>query len=333
MRINRRRTIPLALLAALALTQGMAGTASATDYPNDYYIVFSDLTPVTVEYGEYWSFPLDCEGSTFYYGAYQPGLAVTTANGTPYAAQLNLYTQFGPTYPCSGTVSTGYEVRPLKAGSYDIKVGGTYDDGTDTHSGETPDPAHLVITKAALGIEARVTADPNNGSGAIVSARFTGRFVDEYQSSFFPGAALSPAGEWHITLKDEDGKVAVGHDIERSAGDDVLATSFYWNGAKPNAQYSATAEFVPAGASGANFQVSPATAFSYTAPAAQRPVPTSTATAKPTADLPDASGFGLPLWALILSVILILGLGVLVTILSVRLNRRPTAPAIGAVAA
>lgn len=323
MRIIRRRTVPFALLAALVFSQSAAGSATATDYPVN--IVFADSTPVTLEYGQPWSFSLDCEGAQFYHFIYDHGLAVTTISGAPgYAAQISLYTSFGPTYPCSGTVSSGYDVAPLKAGSYTVSVGGSYNDGSDTYTGETPTPATLTIEKAKLGIELRVLADPSNGDGAIITARFTGRFVDEYQSSFFPGAGLSPAGIWNITVKNADGDVAIERTVERAAGDDVLSTSFYWTDADPGEDYTATASFTASGASASNFAITAGPSFPYTAPDSQRPEPSSTATANTGSSLPEASGFGLPLWILVLIIVLIVGLGVLVTILSVRLSRRPT---------
>ncbi len=324
MRIKRRRIVPLALIAALALSQSAAGSASAADYPVN--IVFTNTGPTTIEYGQYWSFPLNCDGAQYYYFIYNNGLATSTITGAPdYQADIYIYTEFGPFNPCNGTVSAGYEVPPLKAGNYSITVGGTYNDGSDTYTAETPTPATLTVEKAKLGVELRVLADPSNGDAALVTAKFTGRFVDEYQSSFFTGAALSPAGIWNITLTDSDGEVAIERSIERAAGDDVLATSFYWDEAEPGEQYTASAVFTPEGASAGNFAITQASDFDYTAPGVQRPTPTSTATFEPDASLPGATGFSLPLWSLIVIVMLIIGLGVLVTILSVRLSRRSTA--------
>jgi hypothetical protein len=294
-------------------------------------IQFSEPTSVTLEYGQYWSFALTADPD-FYYNIYNGDHYETASTGASdaYAPILSMYSNSGV---INGSLSAPYDVAPLVAGSYAFTVSGSYDDGVDTYHGETATAAHLTVEPAQLGIELRVLADPNNPAAAIVTARFTGRFVDEYQSSFFDGAALSPAGQWHITLKDEDGAVAIERNVERSAGDDLLATSFYWPGAKPDTEYSATAEFTPSGESAANFKVGTATTFTYTAPANPRPVPSSTATAKPTADLPQASGFGLPLWALILTLALIVGLGALVTVLSVRLGKRPASLTTGAVSA
>ncbi len=326
MRINRRLGASV-LLAAIVLSQAGVSSAQAADVP--VAIQFSDPTSATLEYGQYWYFPLTSDAD-FYYNVYTGNHYTTPMTGVPagYVPVLSMYASGGA---AQGSLSAPYEIPPLKVGTYTFKVDGSYDDGFNVYHGATPTAAQLTVQPAQLGIELRVLADANNPAAAIVTARFTGRFVDEYQSSFFEGAALSPAGEWHITLKDEDGEIAIERNLERSAGDDILATSFYWTDAKPDTEYSATAEFTPTGASATNFHVASATTFTYTAPQDPRPVPSSTATAKPTADLPEASGFGLPLWALIVVILLIIGLGVLVTILSVRLSRRPAAPSTGAV--
>ena len=279
-------------------------------------------TSSTIEYGQYWSFGVVCDW-TYFITVHEAGNSVVASTSTPsgYTPSLALYS---PYTGFTGSITAPYDVAPLGAGTYTFSISGSGTDGTNTYTGMTPTPATLTVEKAKLGMEVRVLADPNNSTGAIVTAKFTGRFAEEYQSSFFPGAAVSPAGTWAITIKDAAGETAIQQSIERAAGDDVLATSFYWPDAEPGEQYTATAEFTPTGTSAANFTVTAAQPFSYTAPAELRPTPTSTATARPDASLPEPTGFGIPLWALITLIALILGLGALVTILSVRLNRQRT---------
>src|SRR5690606_3293902 len=115
--------------------------------------------------------------------------------------------------------------------------------------------------------------------------------------------------------------------VERTAGDDTLATSFYWPDAQPGEKYTAAAEFSPSGASASNFTVSPSATVSYTAPHTVRPAPASPAPAPPAQALPAPAGFGLPLWMLIVVSVLIVGLGALVTVLGITLSRRPKAAA------
>ena len=314
---TRRSAAAVALIAGVALSQTAVASATAADVP---VVVEFTTSSATVEYGQYWTFPMTAD-SDFFSEIFQPASFTITATGTPgtYAPVLSLFSSSGNV---TGNLAAPYEVAPLGAGSYTFSVSGSAADGVHTYTGKTPTPATLTVEKAKLGVELRVLADPSNGTGAIVTAKFTGRFVDEYSSSFFPGAAQSPAGSWKITIKDADGAVATERNVERPAGDDVLATSFYWADAEPGEQYTASATFVASGVSANNFSVTAAQDFAYTAPESARPVPTSSATAKPDTSLPEATGFGLPLWALILVIVLTVGLGVLVTILSVRLHRR-----------
>ena len=319
MRINRRSTPAFVLLLALALSLAPALSATADETPVD--VTFT--TPsATVEYGQGWSFEFTAP-TEYYQVLFQYGYTTISSSGTPSG-----YTPMHGAY-LNGGMSRGYVVppdgaAPLAPGNYSFELGGTTVIIGNTYTVTTPVPATLTVEKAKLGIELRVLADPISSGGAIVTAKFTGRFVDEYSSSFFPGVAQSPAGTWNVSIKDKDGEVATERSVERAAGDDVLATSFYWADAEPGEQYTASASFTPSGVSANNFTIGAAQNFSYTAPESARPVPTSSATAKPDASLPEATGFGLPLWALILVIVLIVGLGVLVTILSVRLSRRPS---------
>ena len=322
MRINRRAAAALTLIAAISLSQAAAVSASAIDYP----IQWQEPSSTVIEYGEYWQF------TATYPDFIVPSDYDVESTGTPssFTPDVTRYCSM----LCSVSVSAPYDAAVLPAGAYSFTASYDYPGGGEPSefAATTATSATLTVNPAKLNIELRVISDASTGDGAIVTARFTGRFVDEYSSSFFPGVAQSPAGIWTITIKDEDGEEAISRSVERAAGDDVLATSFYWADAEPGEQYTASASFTPSGVSANNFSIGAAQDFDYTAPTAQRPVPTSAATEKPDASLPDATGFGLPLWALIGIIVLIVGLGVLVTILSVRLSRRPSTRA-GEVAA
>jgi hypothetical protein len=323
-RIKRRHAVPAAALAAILLSQGLAASATADDWPNA--VSFTDPKTATLEYGQYWYFPLSCDAD-FYNNSYSAGTATATVTGAPsgFTPQFDMYTSFGPGSTCSGGVATGYDTAPLNAGNYSITVRGSYEDGGVTYNAQTPTPAVLTIEKAKIGVELRVVPDSSDAEAVIVTARFTGRFVDEYQSSFFPGAAKSPAGIWKITLVDSAGEVATERSIERAAGDDVLATSFYWADGEPGQTYTASAQFTAESSSASNFAITQAGDFDFTVADSPRPVPSSTAAAEPDSHLPEATGFSLPLWVVVVSTLLIVGLGVLVTLLSLRLRRRSTA--------
>ena len=313
MRINRRAAAALTLIAAISLSQAAAVSASAIEYPIEWQAPSSTV----IEYGEYWQF------TATYPDFIVPSDYDVESTGTPssFTPDVTRYCSM----LCSVSVSAPYDAAVLPAGAYSFTASYDYPGGGEPSqfAATTATSATLTVNPAKLNIELRVIADPSTGDGAIVTARFTGRFVDEYSSSFFPGVAQSPAGIWTITIKDEDGEEAISRSVERAAGDDVLATSFYWADAEPGTEYTASASFQASGASATNFSIAAAPDFSYTAPASERPVPSSTATEKPDAALPEATGFGLPLWSLILVGVIAIGLAALITIFSVRLSRRP----------
>jgi len=321
-RIKRTATAAAALLGGLVLALAAGNAAHAADYPVD--VTFDDPTSSTIEYGQSWAFPFTTGYLPDSGPANQYFEVRTTGSSTTYTPSLfinNDHSGSGSTF--TGRIYPSWDSQPLGAGSYSFTVILDLSTGTaDTIGGETPTPARLVVSPAKLGIEATVVADSSNPTGAIVNARFTGRFIEDYQSSYNEGAALSPAGAWHIVLTDESGEVAVEKTVERSAGDDNLATSFYWADGKADEEYTAVAEFVPTGVSADNFTIEPAEAVTYVAQPDARPTPSSSATATPE-EVPVPVGFALPLWTVLLDILLIVALGTLVTILAVRLRNRP----------
>jgi len=322
--MNRPSTAAAALLGALAATFAAGSAAHAADYPVD--VRFDDPTSLTIEYGQPWAFPFTTGYLPDSGPANQYFEVRTTGSSTTYTPSLfinNDHSGSGSTF--QGRIYPSWDSQPLAAGSYSFTVILDLSTGTaDTIGGETPTPARLVVSPAKLGIEATVVADSSNPTGAIVSARFSGRFIEDYQSSYNEGAALSPAGAWHIVLTDEEGDVAVEKTVERSAGDDNLATSFYWADGKADEKYTAVVEFVPTGVSADNFTIEAAEPVTYVAQPDARPTPSSSATATPE-EVPEPVGFALPLWTVLLDVLLIVALATLVTILAVRLRKRPAA--------
>ena len=325
-----RRLTVAAVIGALTLGAAVnlgAAPAFAAACP-----IGGSFTPAsqTVEYGQYWDFT--ASGTGYFNVAHTYHQLQVISTGTPSAYAPELYYANGGSGPTS-TVSAPYEVAPLGTGSYSFAITAvlpTPNDECDSFSGQT-DSAQLTVAPARLGIELRVIPDPVNAEAAIITARFTGRFVDEYQSSFFPAAAVSPAGVWTITITDADGEAATERSVERAAGDDVLATSFSWADAEPGEQYSASVRFEPSGASAANFDIADAAPFSYTAPESPRPIPSSAAAIEPPTKLPEATPFSVPLLAVIVSSLLIATLAALVVILAIRLQKRPAAPTEGTV--
>ena len=168
-----------ALITGLVLSQTAAGAASAADIPAP--IEFNAPATLSVEYGEYWNFAVT-PSSDFLYMIFDNGGSTVTSTGAPagYQTDLSLYSPAAGAY--AGNLSASYVAAPLGVGSYTFKITGNQSVPPDTYIGETTTPAQLTVTKAALGIDLRMIADPNHPEAAIVSAEFTGRFVDEYVS-------------------------------------------------------------------------------------------------------------------------------------------------------
>lgn len=317
------RALAAGVLAVVCVVAAPSQAAMAdTDAPVEF------VSPsLTVEYGEYWHFDVAASRDFLYY-LYRSGNYTLSSTGTPSGYQAGIYLNSaysgtGGDGEPSGSIYPNYDSAPLSAGTYTFSLSGSTTIGSGPISGHTPTPARLTVSKAALGIDLRVLGDSNNPKGAVVNAAFSGRYVDEYTSSTFDYAAISPAGVWKITLKDDEGAIVTERSFERTAGDDNLAVSFYWPDAEPNRQYTANATFTPSGSSAANFSVTPATEFSYTAPGTGRPTPASTAPAEAPGVLPEPAEFALPLWALILAGVLAAGLGALVTVFGIRLRKPP----------
>jgi hypothetical protein len=189
-RINRRRSVAGALLAALLLSQGGASAAFAEDTP--VTVEFDDPIAKTIEYGEYWDFQLTVSPLfMFLYDEVDEEAVVVNAPGIPATQKptLELYDccASGGSGDSEGYLQPNFESDPLPAGNYSFTVSGDWPAAgvNPAYSAETPVAAQLTITKAQLGIDLRVLADSNNPDGAVVSAAFSGRFVDEYIASTF----------------------------------------------------------------------------------------------------------------------------------------------------
>ena len=338
MRGVQRLAVGLALGLGLGLVSAPAATARSADTPpvTIVYYTFTDPTSLSVEYGQYWLFHYTVSKALQVIPGY--GAHGMTVDGAP-SGYTATDTYFCFTCdPNEGLVSPSPTARPLDVGQYSIAGEFDYTSPASefniSHHGVTLDPATLTVKPAQLGIVAHIGADPSNADAVTISAEFTGRFVDGFESSNDSWAALAPAGEWRIQLADETGTVVKEERIARAAGGDTLATSLLWAGAKPETEYTATVSFTPSGTSGANFSVGKATPVSYTTPEVQRAIPTATATAAasgspaPTlavplddAELSGASAISVPPWGLIATLVLLVGLSAVVTTFSVRLRK------------
>jgi len=304
------------LVLGFVISPFTAGPAAAEECALD--INFSAPTSVSVEYGEYWEFIFTANqelGSASY-----PDEIVVTSTNVPSGYAPSFYYSRSTGYAVPGSLSTQWDT-PLAPGSYTFSISTSFSDDytpCDSYVGQTPTPATLTVVPAALGIELRALPDTSNPQGAVVSASLTG---DQIDRGFYEGPA-TPSGSWHFVVLDDSGAVAVERNIER-ASDDPLGASFYWLDAEPGKTYSVSASFELSGSSAGNFDIADSNVVSYTASESERPTPTSSSAGQPDAHLPAATGFGLPLWLVIVAAILLVGLACLLTVFAVRLRRRP----------
>jgi len=324
---TRTRSVHLraaALLGAVvtlaAIVLAPAASAQAADKP-DYTIRPVGATAVTVQYGQPWSFGY--RGNDAYYSCAHivncdPWFNVTLAGQTtPYASHVYYYeVDHGFTF---GNGTGGHS--PLAVGKYVFSATQHY---TNSLYGSSTASVTLTVVPATMTSSVDIQTDSSHASHAILSVQGSGKFVDAVanygDASDYPPAPRMPAGTWKFTVTDSDGKTAYTDDVATAAGDPPLASA-YWTDAPPGKTFSATATFVPDPASAHNFVVAPAPPVSYTsaaAPTGESPAPV-TPPAKP-ASLPEA-GTQVPVWAVGLWSILILGLIIALLILVLRLTR------------
>lgn len=321
-----RRRVAAAAVAAALMTGGAAGAASGAVMDDP---VFAFDTPsVTVEYGQYWYVQAtahNAPGPMFW----QATEATLTGAPSGYAADFGSYKVDEQTVVAYINPQLG--TRPLTPGTYTTSITiGDQEGGGALRV--TTAPGTLTVQPAPLGIDLKIGPDPSNAANAIVSARFTGAFVDNYFSSADPQSGLSPAGAWAITVTDADGQTVHEFSQDREAGDDVLAVSSYWSDVPPG-DYSANATFTPTGDSAENFTVTQPAPAAFASAAA--PGGTSTATpAPPTAPESESVGMTLPAWIPVVAGVLTAGLIALMVVQIVRLRRIGRTPSVtGEVAA
>jgi hypothetical protein len=314
--MSRRVGLRVAVIAlvAAAMTGGAAGAAYGAATDTDPQFTF-DSTSLTIEYGQGWYLQATARAAD------SPEMWQATA-GTVAGAPSG-YAPIWSSFEVDSTTVIAYlapadGARPLPAGTYSGTLELKINAGAGPDTATTP-PATLTVTPAALGIDLKVGSDPSNPANAIVSARLTGDFADNYIPSSEPTAGLSPAGTWTISISDADGEVAHEFTANRSAGDDVLGVSSYWSDVPPGV-YTARATFTLSGESAENFTVTQPSPLTFS-PTPQ-PGATSTATAAPPAPpaAPD-SGLTLPGWIPIAAGILTAGLIALAVVQIVRLRK------------
>lgn len=311
--MTRARRVSARMAVGIA-AGGVAVCAALTSTPVAADPTFQVTNPeLESEYGIPWAFQVTATETRAYN---EPWSIAASMQGAPsgYAPTSYAYTQADDT--TIGSVAPSNTMRALEVGTYPV----TLTLMAPGNIAVTTTTAELTITPARLGIELLLLPDPSNTDNAVLSARFTGQFASNYLPSTYPGAGLSPAGTWNVVIKDSAGAAVLEQEIDRLAGDDVLAISAYWKDAQAGERYVAHVTFTPSGDSVKNFDVTGSNNVDYTAPPPARPAPESTASPAPFVADPAAAGPSLPLWSLLAAALAGLGLaGALI----VQLARNP----------
>ncbi|MCU1418608.1 MAG: hypothetical protein JWP32_2782 [Schumannella sp.] len=294
--MNRVRLAAAVALAALALAVAPAVPAVGAVAASIGWITTS---PVQAAFGGNWSARLNTRMAGP--GAVPvPGSQATvevTASGIdePIATDLPIQSD--------GTVYVSAPLEPLPPGSYQltarlIPVSGGYVSGAKT---TTP----LTLEVSSYALIASASVDQEAGAAPVIELSLSGEYVDSTDSV--------PAGEWHVTVA-QGSRSIVDTTVAQPAGpaDPVLYP--LTADLDPGKQFSVATDFTPVEAVAAGLDLTQPGLQTFRTPAESlgdvlaRPVP-------------------YPLWLLILTALVPLGLAAAAIVLTVRLSRRRRPPA------
>ena len=316
-RSRRSGVVLLAAIAAMVLAPSPAIAEDTIEHEVDFLF---DQPSLVVDYGQYWSFSGHAESNVMGWTNGTTGLPLWVGQVPKvpgYAAQFIHSTSLGSSV--AGSIHPSLTQAPLNAGSYDVTVVGEGAYPPDHYTLVVKNPAKLTINKAKLAVDFRILADTGNRDGAIVTARLDGPFLNDYVYSVgAPGAPVGPGGTWSYAITDASGKVAMEKTFQTEPGSIDVATSFYWADAVPGESYSGSLTFTPDSATAANFDITQAPKFEYTASPLQRPVPASAVEPSDVAPAAPSGNFSIPFWLLLVAGAIGVGLTVAVLVLTMK---------------
>lgn len=290
---------------ALALTLAAWPTSARAD---DVSFTFDEPSTVTVQYGTYWQFV----GSTtldFAFGASTLTVRSQSADFPDPGFSVYPEQSTGATKVLFMPASSG---EPLPVGRYDLDIAlDTIGFGnTPVHTRATG--AVLEVVPALLATSIALEADPTVGGGAVVTGTLSRDYGDGEASN--PGALA--AGSWSFSIKDDKGAVVLEKTLETAVGGPPTV-SFYWSGAKPNVDYSATVSFAFDGDGAANYSINSTepVAFRTDVPLRQTPVSESPGETPPAQ---GPVGFTVPGGLALAAAILLIALLTVIVVLLVR---------------
>jgi hypothetical protein len=194
----------IAVVASVSIgTLGLALPAAAAPVKS---LTVSGSSSLSIVYGQNWYVPFD---STAYCG---DGTVTIAESGTTLGT-TKYYENQGSVYLASGDIS------PLSAGTHTLTV-----TRTAAYCGTDSGSVTVSVAKAALTVDARVTADPNAPGNAIITMLGVGDFVDNLVPTWYlQGNTMAPrfpAGTWAMSIADADGHVVHKTSVATKFGDE-----------------------------------------------------------------------------------------------------------------
>ena len=308
---RRRARIALAAVAAVGAALLLPTSAAATA-GDPVGIVFSPAT-TTIEYGEYWEITAQLTNTECVFEGCDTDVDIIVES--PENGEVITTPIFD-----NGVFLSGFDLSfLLPPGTYEIRGQMTSDDFT-MDDGNTP--ASLVISPAALAVEANVIPDEHQPNGAIVSAELTGDYVTAIDECFGSSQCHPPLpnGSWKLTMRNSSGETLHEETIA-TKGNGSRYVSYYWHGLTAASDYTVDVSFTPTTGDVPNYSVEPAQGTAYRsadAPDAGDP----DAPFTPDVEVETAASPTLPLWLVISMIVLIIGLAATAVVFWVLLRRR-----------
>lgn len=298
-----------------------APAADAVDFDQEVAVTFSQKPDSSIEYGQPWYLGVDVAPPSGWcsYGCEIP-VTVTEAGGGSWDQSMTWTNTRPPVYPSVGIGP--WVTGTLVPGDYSFSASIDVTTPREIYRGVSDPTADFTVTPAAVKTDLLVTADPLNAGNAVAAVRMSGPFIDsmtppEYRTT----EPQLPPGTLTVVLNDSDGEAAFERTVELEAGFRP-ALSMLWQGVPPDATYTGSATFVPAGETADYFTFAPSASMSYTSapssvavPDPSDPVDAGDGTEKP-ADL-----VAVPVWSLLLCGIVVLAAIVAAVIVGVRSRR------------
>ncbi len=262
-------------------------------------IEFTNPAPITAEFASDWStrltvnfttpdFSVPAPPSQGTVDVYVEGISGAWATGLPINADGSVY------------VSQPLAQPLLPAGPHSLNA--IFVPNTEAFLGTSQTTTPLVVTITPLAVSGAIDmVDDEESSFPLIRATLSGAYVDAMGGD--------PAGTWSFTVTDATGESVFDTNVPVEQGEkNPLGVALTAN-LKPGATYTVEGAFEPVAELAGGVTVGDIAPITYTEGAAS-----------------GSSSLTLPLWAVIVSAIVILALATIAVVLAVRLRPTPSIP-------